>query len=140
VNGPDAPALIPLAVMVATLREPIEIGRGPVGRRIIYEVDQITVKGERIEANLAGIAAADWMTIDDDGVLSLDVRFALRTTDGAAIFVQYNGRMANGSSPVITAPRFETGDSRYRWLNAVQAVAKGRFQDRTLTYAIYEVR
>jgi hypothetical protein len=38
------------------------------------------------------------------------------------------------------APRFETGDERYAWLNKVQAIGKGRLDGTTLTYEWYEVR
>jgi hypothetical protein len=43
---------------------------------------------------------------------------------------------------VYAAPRFETGDERYRWLNGIQAVQKGRLDPETLqiTYRTYEVR
>jgi hypothetical protein len=43
-------------------------------------------------------------------------------------------------APVYTAPRFETGDERYAWLNRVQAVAKGELDGTTLTYEVFEVR
>ena len=37
-------------------------------------------------------------------------------------------------------PLFETGDDRYRWLNRVQAVAKGVLDGLALTYEVCEVR
>ena len=51
-----------------------------------------------------------------------------------------SARRQNGRAPVYIAPRFDTGDDRYRWLNGVQAVGKGRFDGRTLTYELCEVR
>ena len=40
--------------------------------------------------------------------------------------------------PVLTAPRFETGDPRYAWLNTTQAVMKGRSNGATLiAYRLY---
>jgi Protein of unknown function (DUF3237) len=46
------------------------------------------------------------------------------------IFVQYQGRadLSRGLQLPLTvyvAPRFETGDERYAWLNRIQAVGKG---------------
>jgi hypothetical protein len=42
---------------------------------------------------------------------------------------------------VYSAPRFETGDPRYAWLNTIQAVMKGRVDlPRQITYRMYEVR
>jgi hypothetical protein len=87
-------------------------------------------------------AAADWLTISPDGTGSLDVRGLLETDDGALIFVQYHGRtdLTTPGAPIYAAPRYETSDKRYVWLNKIQAVAKGTLDGRTLTYEIYEVR
>jgi hypothetical protein len=42
---------------------------------------------------------------------------------------------------IYVAPRFETGDERYTWLNRIQAVGKGTLnQDLSLDYEWYEVR
>ena len=42
---------------------------------------------------------------------------------------------------IYVAPRFETGDERYAWLNRIQAVGKGILnQDLSLEYEWYEVR
>jgi hypothetical protein len=41
---------------------------------------------------------------------------------------------------IVTAPTFETNDDRYRWLNHVQAVAKGRRIGPDLVYELYAVR
>ena len=62
------------------------------------------------------------------------------THDGASVFLQYNGRvdLSVPNAPIYIAPRFETGDERYRWLNHVQAVGKGTLDDRALTYRLYE--
>jgi hypothetical protein len=45
-----------------------------------------------------------------------------------------------GSGPVYATPRFETDNDRYRWLNRIQAVAKGILDGRTLTYSVFELR
>jgi hypothetical protein len=47
---------------------------------------------------------------------------------------------AGPGAPVYTTPRFDTGDDRYRWLNRLQAVAKGSFDGTTLAYDVYELR
>ena len=74
----------------------------------------------------------------------LDVRVTIETDDGAVVFAQYNGRMdisaGLGAKPVYVAPRFETGDPRYAWVNLVQAVGKGQFNGLMLHYEWYEVR
>ena len=134
--------LIPLATMTAGLRQPFILNGTPVGGRWIFEVDDGRIEGDRFNAKLVGNAAADWLTVGPDGVGTLDVRVLVETDDGALVFIQYNGRVDTNDlgAPVYAAPRFETGDDRYRWLNKVQAVAKGRLDGSTLTYEIYEVR
>ncbi len=94
-----------------------------------------------------GASGADWGLAGPGGVFGLDVRFTLETDDGALVYVQYHGRcdVCGGlSAPgsVYAAPRFETGDERYLWLNSIQAVQKGHLDPETLqiTYKTYEVR
>lgn len=100
-------------------------------------------------------SGADWVTIDSEGVGHLDVRLALRTDDGAHIYVQYygvivfnekildslaGGQPADfGDTHFITQPRFETGDERYIWLNRTVAVAEGRALHNFVEYRMFEV-
>ena len=73
-----------------------------------------------------------------------DVRLTLHTHDGAVILMTCNGigfRSETGESVIRTAPLFETGDTRYTWLNRVQAVGIGQLRDRsTVTYDVYALR
>ena len=139
--------LVPLAHAVFTLAPPILILNGPRGTRGIVEVTDARFEGERLNARLKGSAAADWSYVSPDGtIVTLDVRVTLETDDGALIFTEYSGRLdvsrGFGTAPVYAAPRYETGDDRYRWLNLVQGVAKGEMRpDLTeIRYDIYEAR
>src|SRR6185312_14562423 len=90
-------------------------------------------EGPRVSGVQKG-PAADWLTVGPMGVATLDIRFALETADGALIYVEGKGRtdaaaFAKAGGPMVWAPRFETGDARYRWLNLVQAVATGWAKD-----------
>jgi hypothetical protein len=84
--------------------------------------------------------------VGPEGTGTVDVRVTLRTDDDAAIFVQYQGRvdLSRGFQFPLTAyvaPRFETGDERYTWLNRIQAVGKGTInEDLSVDYEWYEVR
>ena len=95
---------------------------------------------------MLGAAAADWVTVGPDGTGGLDIRETIRTDDGATIFVQYQGKLdlSKGMQFPMTAyvaPRFETGDERYAWLNRIQAVGKGTLnEDLSVDYEWYEVR
>jgi hypothetical protein len=129
--------------MTARLRKPFVLNDTPAGGWFIYEVESARVEGERLRAMVKGQANADWVTVGKDGTGTIDVRSLLETDDGALIFVHYNGRVQpskDRGATVYAAPRFDTDDERYRWLNRVQAVARGRFDGATLTYDLFEVR
>jgi hypothetical protein len=135
--------LVPLCEMEIQLRPPVVVGQTPAGQRMVFEVGSSTVKGERLSGTSMGAANADWMTVGPDGVGTLDVRVLMQTDDGAIVFWQYNGRVDLSlglSAPIYAAPRFETGDERYTWLNKIQAVAKGATDGQTLRYEVYEIR
>ena len=136
--------LVPLCTVHAQLKPPIEVGAGPLGTRLIIEVASAQIKGDRLSGEMVGSAGADWLLVGPDGTTTLDVRFAVKTDDGATIFVQYHGRSdgAQGlSAPVYAAPRFETCDERYLWLNRIQAIGKGILNDDlSLDYEWYEAR
>src|SRR5215472_12430461 len=107
--------LVPLCTARIQLKPPIEAGAGPAGNRVIGEVASAEFKGDRLTGELLGAAAADWLLVSADGTGTVDARLALRTHDGAAIFVQYNGRMDFSKGlqfPIVAyvAPLFETGD------------------------------
>ncbi|HVA08995.1 MAG TPA: DUF3237 domain-containing protein [Acidimicrobiales bacterium] len=137
--------LIPLCEIDMTLRQPIFVGNGPRGLRLVIEVEDSTVSGDRIRGQMLGTATADWVTIVDN-VGTVDVRSTFETDDGAVVFCQYSGRInftnGPGTAPVYNAPTFETGDERYRWLNFVQAVGVGTMDETAtaLHYEWYELR
>jgi len=137
-----SPELVPLATMTASLRTPFVLTGTPAGERRIFEVSSGSITGDRINGSMKGSAAADWLVVGPDGTGTIDVRALVETDDGALVFIQYTGRVdvTVADAPVYSTPRFETGDDRYRWLNKIQAVGKGRFDGTTLTYELCEVR
>lgn len=136
--------LVPLCTIRIQLKPPINVGAGPAGSRLIAEVASAEFTGQRLAGRLEGAAAADWVVLNPDGTGSADVRMTLRTDDGATVLVQYTGRLdASRGFPatVYVAPRFETGDERYAWLNRIQAIGKGTLtEDWSLDYEWYEAR
>lgn len=136
--------LVPLCTIDITLRdEQVLVGAGPSGFRVVAEVASVTVEGDRLRGTHKGTAGADWLTLVD-GVATVDVRMTIETHDGALVYVTYTGRsdFSEGpeAHPIYSAPRFETGDERYAWLNLVQAVAKGQVSGSTVRYEVAEVR
>jgi hypothetical protein len=138
--------LVPLCIATAILTDPFILPGTPTGSRVIAEVEDLVLEGDRLRAKRKGGAAADWMTLSSAMVGTLDVRALLETDDGALIFTWYHGRfdLSNGvgGRPAYAAPLYETGDERYTWLNTIQAIAKGELSNdgKVLTYEIYEVR
>lgn len=135
--------LIPLCTVDVVLADPIFVGEGARGMRLIYEVLEATVTGDRLNGKMKGNASADWILVNGT-VGTLDVRVTVETDDGALILSQYLGRTdisgGPGSAPIYVAPLFETGDERYAWLNTMQAVGKGQIDGSNLTYEWYELR
>jgi len=135
--------LVPLCEIDIVLADPLFVGEGPGGMRLIYEVLEATVTGERVNGSLKGRSSADWITVAGT-VGTLDVRATFETDDGAVLYTYYGGRTdlaaGPGGAPIYVAPRFETGDPRYAWLNAIQAVGKGTLDGNGLHYDWYELR
>lgn len=134
------PELRQFATMTITRGERFTVDGGPMGNRVIAEVETLEVTGEKLNASLAGKAAADWVTVGPDGTFAtLDVRLTLRTDDGEIVFVEYGGRIDLASGRIVSAPRFQTGAEKYEWLNRIQAVAVGLNGPDDVIYELYEV-
>ena len=138
----------------ADLKPAVAIGEGPSGTRRIMDVTGGTFEGPKLRGTLLP-SGGDWLVTGADGVSRLDVRATFLTDDGAHIYAQYYGiniasekaaakRAGGGSSDFgdayfMTSPRFETGDPRYAWLNAIVAVAEGRGGPGFVEYRVYQV-
>ena len=134
--------LVEAGIIDIQLGDFIEVGEGPKGTRLVVDVTEITLKGDRVSATLATNDGADWGTVSEDGILmALDVRFTLKTDDGAFIYVEYGGRGNLAEGTIAVAPTFQTGYEKYKWLNSVQAIAAGQVNLETgkLIYRLYEV-
>lgn len=138
--------LIPLCTGVVEVGASLAVGTGPAGERSIGVIEAASFSGDRFRATLVPSTAADWM-VRTGSVGIIDVRMALRTDDGALVYVQYGGRLnlANPAGLVAhVSAVFETGDERYAWLNAVQAVGKGKLTlsegAAVIDYEFYEIR
>jgi hypothetical protein len=137
----------------ADLKPPVNLGQGPLGARQIYDVTGGTFEGPRLRGKILP-SGADWLLAGPDGIGRLDVRATFETDDGALIYLQYFGvldfgpvadKLASGGdidygeTYFMTAPRFETGDERYAWLNRIVAVGEGRGGAGSVEYRVYQV-
>lgn len=117
-----------------------EVGAGTFGRREIYTVAHGSFEGPRLQGKLLP-GSGDAPLVDPNGVLRLDLCVTFQTDDGALIYLQGNGVWRSdpaqpsrpegepadyGDMYIMAAPRFETGDERYKWLNEIVCVAESK--------------
>lgn len=125
---------------------PMDVGAMAEGQRVIYLIKGGEFSGPELQGRVVPDAGADWIRIRPDGSGILDVRFCLETHDGAMIYAYWQGRVwcepedaeyafdvEKPDDPAgawryyfRAAPFFETGDSRYAWLNNIVTVTKSR--------------
>jgi hypothetical protein len=147
--------LQPLFKAEITLAPAQELGDTPQGRRRIIGITGGRFSGERLSGRVLP-GGADWQVIRADGVADLDARYTLETGDGALIYVRNRG-YRHGPADVLkklslgeavdpslyymrTTPSFETGDSRYSWLNRMVCVATGARRAAAVELDVYEVK
>jgi hypothetical protein len=122
---------------------PYVITNGPSGTRAVATAFKGRMEGPMLNANLVpGVAGGDWVTVRANGTMSLDVRLVLRTDDGADLLMTYLGYARptdGGDRDIRVAPRFETGDERYAYLNQALCVGYGALDATGVRYHIYEV-
>lgn len=127
--------------LTARLKEKVVVGHGPYGERRIREIAGGEVHGERISGTVS-TGGGDWVLVGEDGHGRLDVRLTITTHDGAHLYVQYFGVVEYNEAALAanrgerasefddqyfrTAPRLETGDPRYDWVNRTLFLAEGR--------------
>jgi hypothetical protein len=136
--------LIPLCTMTLMLGKAVDAGNTAAGQRMAAEITSATVSG-RLNGGLAGAGSSDWFTVAPGGLILPDARLAIQADDGAVVLIRYAGRLLfvpGRESVAFIAPVFETGDPRYHWLNAVQAVGKGIMSAdlSRIDYELYELR
>jgi Protein of unknown function (DUF3237) len=118
------------------------LGETSVGKRIIQEFKSVRFEGERLRGEMTGRAGADWLTIDDEGHATMDIKVVLLTDDGAHVFVTLDGKAywpRLGQGPVYSSARLESGDERYSWVNHLPLVSKGELAEGVVAHQIFEL-
>ncbi len=133
----------------------LNIGAVPYGTRRTAPLGGGTFEGPRLRGTILPGGSADWQLLRSDGVLEMDLRFTLRTDDGALISMRSFG-LRHGPPEVIAAigrgepvdpstyyfrtmPRFKTAHPAYVFLNRLIAVASGDRRPEGPIYTIHEV-
>ena len=144
--------LMTMYVKVGTL---LNIGAVPHGTRRTAPLGGGTFEGPRLRGSILPGSSADWQLLRSDGVLEMDLRFTLRTDDGALISMSSFG-LRHGPPEVIAAigrgetvdpstyyfrtmPRFETAHPAYSFLNRLIAAATAERRPEGPIYTIHEV-
>ena len=144
-----------LMMMYVKVGKPLNIGSVPHGTRRTAPLTGGTFEGPRLSGAIVPESSADWQLLRSDGVLEMDLRFVLRTDDGALISMSSFG-MRHGPPEVIAAmgrgetvdpatyyfrtmPRFETAHPAYSFLNRLITVATGDRRPEGPIYTVYEV-
>lgn len=131
-----------------------QVGEGPFGARTIFNVSGGKFEGPKLKGTIRLGAVGDWLLTDSKGVSRLDVRATMETDDGALLYLTYegisrpepgkpeppaDGPTEYGDTYFMTAPRIETGDERYAWLNDLICVGEGKTTSDGVAYRVYAV-
>lgn len=153
--GATATAL--LFDIVVDLNPRLNIGDGPLGRRVLFGAAGGSFDGPQMRGEVVA-GGGDWALFRPDGTMMLDVRLTLRTHDHELVHMSYGGRWvvppelrAEMADPgkrhqvdparyyFRTNPLFETGSPRYSWLNDVVCVGSGYLVDGGVAYRVEQV-
>src|SRR5215471_12295713 len=139
-------------LLTITMKLPptLDLGDTPAGNRRVFIVLGGQFTGDRLRGVVLPEASSDLLLLRADRSYQQDVRLLLRTDDSAIILMTYRGvrhaspevdaRVARGelASPsdyyLRTAPFFETGATRYSWLNQIVSIGIGERQGDGVQY------
>ncbi|WP_054811967.1 DUF3237 domain-containing protein [Nocardia arizonensis] len=128
--------------IVVDLEPRLDFGAGPLGRRVLFRAAGGSFEGERLRGTVV-TGGGDWALFRPDGTMLLDVRLTLRTDDEELVHMTYQGRWVRSIDPergyFRTAPLFETGSTRYGWLNDIVCVGTGYLVDGGVAYHVEQV-
>jgi Protein of unknown function (DUF3237) len=125
-----------------TLDAPVDIGKLPIGKRVIYPVTGGSFEGPKLRGKVRAFGA-DWVLRLDSVTTRLDVKLLLETEDGQLISNTYTGIVynnPNGTTYWRITPVFETGSKKYEWLNYLLAVGIGSFSTGGVSYNVFAIK
>ena len=151
---PD-PSLKRVYRLEATLGDPLDLGDVAQGHRRIVPLTGGTFTGPELNGTLLPGVSADWQIVLPDGTALGDIRYTLRTDDGALLYVQSRG-VRHGSPEVLarlgrghdvdaseytfrTSTQIETAAADLDWLNKGVFIGVAGRQAERVIYETYLV-
>jgi hypothetical protein len=139
----------------ATLGEPLDVGLVTHGRRRIVPLTGGTFRGPDLNGELIGGTSADWQIVLPDGTALGDIRYTLKTDNGALLYVRSQS-VRHGSEEVLarlargddvdaseytfrTSTQIETAAAELDWLNKGIFIGVGGRRAGGVTYETYLV-
>lgn len=125
-----------------SLEAGIDLGKTPLGKRVIYTIKGGTFEGPKLKGKVRP-AGGDWVLRLDSVTTKLDVKLILETDDGGLISNTYTGIVRNnpdGTTYWRITPIFETSSKKYAWLNYLIAVGVGKFREGGVSYEVYAIK
>ena len=157
VTGPRLPQphLALVYRLEAALGQPQDVGETTRGHRRIVPLTGGMFAGPDLSGELLPGGSADWQVLLPDGTSIADLRYTLRTRDGAVLYVQARG-VRHGSPDVLarlgrgenvdaseytfrTSAQIETAAPELDWLNKGVFVSVGGRQPGGVIYETYLV-
>ncbi len=154
---PPKPTLELMARFEINLDAPVlELGQvESLGLRRIIPVTGGKFEGPRIRGQILN-NGADWQLVLSDGLAQIDARYALKTDDGALIYIQTRG-FRYGPADVLAEIakgravdpsryyfrvyiQFETGAPKYAWLNRAMAIGSAMRLSNSVIYDAYLIK
>jgi hypothetical protein len=139
----------------AALDAPLDLGQTPSGHRRIVAFTGGRFDGPELSGELLPDGGADWQIVRPDGGAVADIRYTLRTHDGALLLVTSTGvrhgppevlarlargeEVAPGDYTFRTQASIETSDPDLAWLNDGVFIAVGARRPNGVAYDVYLV-
>jgi hypothetical protein len=154
---PPRPSLEFMARFEVSLESPVlELGQiESLGKRRIIPITGGKFSGPRLKGQILN-NGADWQLVLADGLAQIDTRYALKTDDGALIYIQTRG-VRYGPAAVMAEVakgnpvdpnryyfriymQFETSAPQYAWLNRAMAIGSAMRLRNVVVYDAYLIK
>ena len=130
------------------------LGETPYGIRRIARLNTGSFNGPRLKGTIMP-GGGSWALVRRDGVLDIEVRVVLETSDQQKIYMhwkalrhvpkdvlerlQRNEAVDPDAYYFRATPYFETSSEKYDWMNRICAIASGSLASNARAFDVYQV-